>query len=187
MRHGIVFGNYRDRIPDWKRYFFFVKISKASVGNFKSEQIKTDWVSSPDPLRRARPSTALKNKFNALRDLSHRIWPEVVEKLEREKRERKERKEGRSKPAVPATPISRLRRGGHHLRLRKRFQKGWSSSSPSFDRDDDASRRESAPSRRDDDVMTPRRYLAGFGRRSSLLLAMTVLRLSEGGLGEMNR
>ncbi|CAA7046660.1 unnamed protein product [Microthlaspi erraticum] len=106
MRHGIVFGNYRDRIPDWKRYFFFVKISKASVGNFKSEQIKTDWVSSPDPLRRARPSTALKNKFNALRDLSHRIWPEVVEKLEREKRERKERKEGRSKPAVPATPIS---------------------------------------------------------------------------------
>ncbi|CAA7032648.1 unnamed protein product [Microthlaspi erraticum] len=106
MRHRIVFGNYRDKIPDWKRYFFFVKISKASVGNFKSEQIKTDWVSSPDPLRRARPSTALKNKFNALRDLSHRIWPEVVEKLEREKRERKERKEGRSKPAVPVTPVS---------------------------------------------------------------------------------
>ncbi|CAA7040106.1 unnamed protein product [Microthlaspi erraticum] len=59
-----------------------------------------------EPLRRARPSSALKDKFKALRDLSHKIWPEVVEKLEREKRERKERKEGRSKPAVSVTPVS---------------------------------------------------------------------------------
>ncbi|CAA7042902.1 unnamed protein product [Microthlaspi erraticum] len=106
MRHKIVFGDYRDKIPDWMRYFFFVKISKDSAGKFKPEQIKTDWVTSPEPLRRVRPSSALKDKFKALRDLSHKIWPEVVEKLEREKRERKERNEGRRKPAVPVTPVS---------------------------------------------------------------------------------
>ncbi|CAA7014279.1 unnamed protein product [Microthlaspi erraticum] len=56
--------------------------------------------------RIARPSSALKGKFKALRELSHQIWPEVVEELEGKKKERKEKKEGRSKPAVSATPLS---------------------------------------------------------------------------------
>ncbi|CAA7040698.1 unnamed protein product [Microthlaspi erraticum] len=99
MRHRIVFGDYRDRISRLEALLLFVKISKGIGREF---QIRADQ-NRLEPLRRARPSSALKDKFKALRDLSHKIWPEVVEKLEREKRERKERKEGRSKPAVPIT------------------------------------------------------------------------------------
>ncbi|CAA7031154.1 unnamed protein product [Microthlaspi erraticum] len=89
MRHRIVFGDYRDKIHHWKHYFLFCKDKQGL-----------------EPLRRARPSSALKGKFKALRELSHQIWPEVVEELERKKKEKKEKKERKSKPAVSATPLS---------------------------------------------------------------------------------
>ncbi|CAA7044094.1 unnamed protein product [Microthlaspi erraticum] len=63
-------------------------------------------VTSPEQLTRAKPSSALKGKFKALRELSHRIWPEVVEALERKKKERKEKKERKSKHVISATPLS---------------------------------------------------------------------------------
>ncbi|CAA7040167.1 unnamed protein product [Microthlaspi erraticum] len=48
----------------------------------------------------------LKEKFRLLKELSHRLWPEVVAALEKKKQERKDKREGKSKSAIPATPIS---------------------------------------------------------------------------------
>ncbi|CAA7049490.1 unnamed protein product [Microthlaspi erraticum] len=58
------------------------------------------------PSRRARPNGELKEKFRLLKELSHRLWPEVVVALEKKKQERKDKREGKDKSAIPATPIS---------------------------------------------------------------------------------
>ncbi|CAA7061618.1 unnamed protein product [Microthlaspi erraticum] len=42
MKYDIVFGDYRNKIHWWKKYFFFVKINRASVGKIKADQIRTD-------------------------------------------------------------------------------------------------------------------------------------------------
>ncbi|CAA7015716.1 unnamed protein product [Microthlaspi erraticum] len=106
MKYDIVFGDYRNKIHWWKKYFFFVKINRASVGKIKADQIRTEWVKSPGPSRRARPNGELKEKFRLLKELSHRLWPEVVAALEKKKQERKDKREGKNKSAIPATPIS---------------------------------------------------------------------------------
>ncbi|CAA7028746.1 unnamed protein product [Microthlaspi erraticum] len=61
------------------------------------------------PSRRARPNGELKEKFRLLKELSHRLWPEVVAALEKKKQERKDKREGKDKSAIPATPISSKR------------------------------------------------------------------------------
>ncbi|CAA7043059.1 unnamed protein product [Microthlaspi erraticum] len=62
------------------------------------------------PLTRKKPSTSLRYKFTLLRDLSRKLWPEVVANLDKKKRERKERKEGGSKPACASDALGLKRR-----------------------------------------------------------------------------
>ncbi|CAA7047866.1 unnamed protein product [Microthlaspi erraticum] len=73
MKYDIVFGDYRNKIHWWKKYFFFVKINRASVGKIKADQIRTEWVKSPGPSRRARPNGELKEKFRLLKELQPSI------------------------------------------------------------------------------------------------------------------
>ncbi|CAA7023843.1 unnamed protein product [Microthlaspi erraticum] len=89
MKHDIVFRDYRSKIHWWKNYFFFVKISRASVGKIKADQIRTEWVTSPGPSKRTKPSSELKKKFKLLKELSHELWPEVTAVLEKKRQERR--------------------------------------------------------------------------------------------------
>ncbi|CAA7018936.1 unnamed protein product [Microthlaspi erraticum] len=89
MKHDIVFGDHRTKIHHWTRYYFFVKVDRASVGDFDPSHVLTEWVQEPGRIVPRKVNTTLKEKFRTLRDLSRETWADAFAETERKKKEKK--------------------------------------------------------------------------------------------------
>ncbi|CAA7016458.1 unnamed protein product [Microthlaspi erraticum] len=85
MKHDIVFGDHRTKIHHWTRYYFFVKVDRASVGDFDPSHVLTRM----GRIVPRKVNTTLKEKFRTLRDLSRETWADAFAETERKKKEKK--------------------------------------------------------------------------------------------------